>query len=95
MQKAAIDEKMAQYDIMQQELLQLREQVGHAHEVHSQVQQMFNQGILKQNQSGNIEVVSDPNESEQIRSSLAEQSKVKPTNIQELQDLNQELDKLS
>jgi len=57
---------------MQQELLQLREQVGHAHEVHSQVQQMFNQGILKQNQSGNIEVVSDPNESEQIRSSLAE-----------------------
>ena len=62
-------------DAMQAELNTMRENIANAEEMRSQVQQLFEDGLLKQNQDGKFEAVVDPAESDQIRSEYAQASR--------------------
>jgi hypothetical protein len=48
--------------------------------MHGEVEQMFNEGILKRDEEGRYVAVTDPDESNHIRSSIASASKNKPDN---------------
>ena len=48
--------------------------------MHGEVEQMFNEGILKRDEEGRYVAVTDPEESNHIRSSIASASKNKPDN---------------
>ena len=56
--------------------------------MHGQVQQMFNEGVIKQSEAGGFEAVMNPAESEHIKSVIAEQSKRRPINEAEIDRIN-------
>ena len=58
-------------DQMQHEMDIMRQNIAAAEDLHSQVQQMFDDGILKAGNDGKYQAVLDPNESEHIRSTNA------------------------
>ena len=60
----------------------------------SQVEEMFNNGILKHDENGHFQAVIDPNESEHIRSNIANQTKRRPINEADIDRINQDLDKM-
>ena len=60
----------------------------------SQVEEMFNNGIHKHDVNGNFQAVMDPNESEHIKSNIANQSKRRPINEADIDRINQDLDKM-
>ncbi len=55
----------------------MRQNMAAAEDIHSQVQAMFDEGILKAGNDGKFQAVIDPNESEHIRSTNAQASKMK------------------
>ena len=65
---------------MQQELDALKQNLNAAEDMRSQVAQMFDDGLLKQNSDGKYEAVTDPNESMAIRSEIANGTKQKLAN---------------
>ena len=65
---------------MQQELDALKQNLNAAEDMRSQVAQMFDEGLLKQNADGKYEAVTDPNESMAIRSEIANGTKQKLAN---------------
>jgi hypothetical protein len=60
----------------------------------SQVEDMFNNGILKHDEHGRFQAVIDPNESEHIKSNMANQTKRRPINEADIDRINQDLDKM-
>ena len=91
-QKAEVEARLAQMDQMQLEMEAMRQSIAAAEDVHSQVQQMFDEGILKAGINGKYQAVLDPNESEHIRSTNAQASKMRQTNMEDINLLNQQLD---
>ena len=60
----------------------------------SQVQGMFDDGIIKQNPTGLFEAVVDPGEQESIRSSRADQSRRRPLNENDIDRINADLNNM-
>ena len=56
---------------------------------------MFDEGVLKQGESGRFEAVVDPEESEFIKSNNAQATKMKQISQADLQVMNQQLGDLS
>ena len=56
---------------------------------------MFDDGVLKEDQYGQIVAVQDPNETEMIKSQSAQATKMKNQSRADLEVLNQRLDDLS
>ena len=90
-EEAEIKQRLAQMDAMQAELNTMRENIANAEEMRSQVQQLFEDGLLKQNQDGKFEAVVDPAESDQIRSEYAQASRQRPVANEEIQEINANL----
>ena len=90
-EEAEIKQRLAQMDAMQAELNTMRENIANAEEMRSQVQQLFEDGLLKQNQDGKFEAVVDPAESDQIRSEYAQASRQRPVGNEEIQEINANL----
>ena len=94
-QKAEVEHRLSQMDKMSQEMAELRQQIAMAEQMHSQVQQMFDDGILKQGDDGSYQPVFDAEESERIKSATKTRRERAQMTQQELDKLNQDLDKMS
>ena len=55
----------------------MKHSLAMAENMHSQVESMFEEGLIKADNEGKYVAVRDPNESEHIRSTNAQASKVK------------------
>ena len=51
-EKAEIASKMAQFDLMAQEIANMRNNLNNAENMHARVSQMFTDGVLKEDQNG-------------------------------------------
>ena len=73
---------------MQQQILNLTAQLDGETSRNQAVQEMFNNGVLKQDDQGNIVPVLDPEESESIRSQYANASRRRPMTEAEIDQVN-------
>ena len=89
-----LQQQLAQMAAMQKEIQNLQQQIGVAESIRSQVQQMFDDGVIRNTEGGRFEAVLDPNESEQIKSHLAEQSKRRPLGEADIDRINADLNRM-
>ena len=69
--EAELQEKLAQWDQMERDLNEFKKQNQMLQDQTKDVQKMFEDGLLKQNDKGEYEAVLDPAESEYIRSEIS------------------------
>ena len=93
--QAALDAKLNQLSAMQEEMAQMKQQMAVAEDMRLQVQQLADDGFIKQGETGRLEPVLDPNESEYIRSNTAQATKRTKVTPAAMQALNQQLDDLN
>ena len=83
-----LDQQIAQMSQMQDQINNLREQLGQAESTRQAVQQMFDEGVIKQTPDGRYQAVLDPEESEQLRSVQAQISKRRPIREADIDRIN-------
>ena len=77
---------------MQVEMGRLNQEIQDAKDMKTQVQGMFDDGIIRQNPTGQFEAVLDPAEQESIRSNRADPSKRRPLGETDIDHINADLD---
>ena len=79
---------------MQQELAEFKKQNQMLQEQTKDVQRMFEDGLLKQNDQGQYEAVLDPAESEYIRSEISKTKRKNAMSAVEAEEIQRQLEKL-
>ena len=79
---------------MQEEINRLNSEMGKAEKMYGQVQDMFNKGYLKAAEDGTYVPVTNPAESEHLRSEHAKQTKRKHVTEADIDRINADLDKM-
>ena len=79
---------------MQQELAEFKKQNQMLQEQTKDVQRMFEDGLLKQNDQGQYEAVLDPAESEYIRSEISKTKRKNAMSAVEAEEIQKQLEKL-
>ena len=73
-QKLEVERKIQQYDQLEAQLAGMQEKIRIAEDVKGQVNSLIGQGLMKCNDLGQVSVIQDPNETEQLLS-VASKSK--------------------
>ena len=92
--EAELQEKLAQWDKMESELNEFKKQNKLLEEQTKDVQRMFEEGILKQNDEGQYQAVLDPAESEYIRSEVSRTKRKNCMSALEAEEIQKSLEKL-
>ena len=92
--EAEIEEKMAQWEQMERELREFKKQNSLLEQQTKDVQKMFEDGLLKQNDQGQYEAVLDPAESEYIRSEISKTKRKNAMSAIEAEEIQRQLEKL-
>lgn len=75
MKKDEINHKLAELEMMKQQMQELQEKIEVANRVESQFQQLASEGKMKLYHDGKVEIVEDPNEREFIQDSFRKEQK--------------------
>ena len=73
-----VEQQMQQFAQMQKELQEAKDEIIATRVIHEHVQDMFNNGLLKERPEGGYDVVDDPNERIQIKQQFQIASKQRP-----------------
>ena len=85
---------MAQWEQMERELREFKKQNSLLEQQTKDVQKMFEDGLLKQNDQGQYEAVLDPAESEYIRSEISKTKRKNAMSAIEAEEIQRQLEKL-
>ena len=90
--EAELQDKLAQWDQMQRELNQYREQNQLLERQTQDVQKMFEDGVLKTNENGQYEAVLDPAESEYLKSEISKTNRKNCMSAVEAEQIQKQLE---
>ena len=70
-----VEEKLGMFATMQRQMAEMEERIQKTDLIAQQVQEFYDQGILKNNESGVIQVVQNSNEREHIKEQISSKKK--------------------